>query len=215
MEKFVVYQHRRKDTDEVFYVGIGRNNRPYSKNGRNSYWNRIVKKTDYDIEILYEIDTWIQCCIIEIMLIEKYGRRDKGLGTLVNMTDGGDGSVGYKHSKKHKIKVSQSYKGQNNPFFNKKHNKQFLNKLSKINTGENNPFFGKKHTPQTKNKLSEIDRKGSKNNSSILTEESVIWIRKNYIPRDKEFGMTALSKKFNVSFGTIDTIIRRVSWKHI
>ena len=95
MEKeFVVYQHRRKDTGKIFYIGIGNKKRPYDKFNRNYHWNNIVKKYGYDIEIIYELDNWLQACIIEIMLIEKYGRRDLGIGTLVNLTNGGDGCIG-------------------------------------------------------------------------------------------------------------------------
>jgi len=35
---------------------------------------------------------------LEKELISFYGRRDKKEGTLVNMTDGGDGCPGYRHS---------------------------------------------------------------------------------------------------------------------
>lgn len=35
----VVYQHRRKDTNEIFYIGMGRDiNRAYSKHSRNKYY---------------------------------------------------------------------------------------------------------------------------------------------------------------------------------
>jgi hypothetical protein len=56
---------------------------------------------------------------------------------------------------------------------------------------------------------------GSKNANSKLTEEDVIWIRKNYIPRHKVYGMGKLAKRFNVSFGSIDLIVRNITWTHI
>lgn len=42
--------------------------------------------------------TWEEACEKEKELISKIGRRDLGLGTLVNMTDGGDGTFNVKHS---------------------------------------------------------------------------------------------------------------------
>lgn len=56
---------------------------------------------------------------------------------------------------------------------------------------------------------------GEKHYLSILTEEDVKWIRKNYIHKDKEFGITGLSKKFNLSTGTIFDVVNYKSWKHI
>jgi hypothetical protein len=40
-----VYKHIRKDTNEIFYIGIGVNiNRKDSKYSRNKHWHSIVKK---------------------------------------------------------------------------------------------------------------------------------------------------------------------------
>jgi len=80
--------------------------------------------------------------------------------------------------------------------------------------------LGFKHSEDTKSKIS-INRKGEKHSSgennpkSKLTEKEVIWIRKNYIKRDKEFGGTPLSKKYNVSKHCISSIIHNKNWKHI
>ena len=52
MSNKVVYRHIRNDTNNVFYIGIGNEKRPYRKDGRNKHWNNIVNKTDYSIEIL-------------------------------------------------------------------------------------------------------------------------------------------------------------------
>ena len=49
----LVYQHRRKDNGQIFYIGIGESiNRAYDKSGRNNIWKRIAQETDYSIEII-------------------------------------------------------------------------------------------------------------------------------------------------------------------
>ena len=40
-----------------------------------------------------------------------------------------------------------------------------------------------------------------------LTEDEVRYIRSNYIPRDKEFGIRALSRKFEISHPTVLRIV--------
>jgi hypothetical protein len=88
----VVYQHLRTDTGEIFYVGIGKTSkRAYSKHGRSKPWRDFSKKHSYSVQILAEDLTWNQACESEKDLIRLYGRRDLALGSLVNMTDGGDG----------------------------------------------------------------------------------------------------------------------------
>jgi hypothetical protein len=97
-----VYRHIRLDKNEPFYIGIGSNTyRATSKNNRNKHWKNIVSKTDYEVEILFEDLSRDKAIEKEIELIKLYGRKDLGLGTLCNMTDGGDGILGLKQSKEH------------------------------------------------------------------------------------------------------------------
>lgn len=105
MNNIVVYQHKTKDTNKIFYIGIGNIKRPYSKYKRNILWKNIVNKHDYKIEILHQNLTWEEACNIEINLIKEYGRRDNKTGILCNMTDGGDGKLGSKMSDKTKFKL--------------------------------------------------------------------------------------------------------------
>lgn len=90
----VVYTHIRKDNNEVFYVGVGKHkSRAFDKRQRNKHWYHIVNKHGYNVNI-----THCDLCIEEAFCIEKYlisfyGRKDLKSGTLVNMTDGGDGTV--------------------------------------------------------------------------------------------------------------------------
>jgi hypothetical protein len=80
---YYIYIHRKLDTNEIFYVGKGKNNRAYSKKNRNNYWENIAKN-GYLIEILYtnllESDAYLK----EIELI-------KSLKPVANLTKGGEG----------------------------------------------------------------------------------------------------------------------------
>ena len=92
----IVYQHLKKDSGEIFYIGIGKDKkRAYSNSGRNRYWHNIINKHNYEIEILIENISWELAIEYEILLISFYGRYDQNLGPLVNQTDGGDGSKGH------------------------------------------------------------------------------------------------------------------------
>lgn len=98
-----LYRHVRADKDEVFYIGISMNTkRPYDKNKRNRHWKHVISKTDYIVEILFEHDDFNFLKLKEIEFISLYGRKDTQSGTLVNMTDGGDGSLGNKHTEEWK-----------------------------------------------------------------------------------------------------------------
>jgi hypothetical protein len=87
----VVYKHFTKDTNELFYVGIGTNiKRAYSKKQRNSLWQNIINKHGYYV-VIYLKDVSDEIAKqTEIELIKQYGRRDNFTGILCNMTDGGD-----------------------------------------------------------------------------------------------------------------------------
>jgi len=111
MNNKVVYCHIRLDTNEVFYIGIGDSKRPYIKSNRNKYWKNISKKAGYIVEILYNNLNNETAKELEVFLIKLYGRKDLGLGLLVNMTDGGDGLDGFNHSEESKLKMKITNKG--------------------------------------------------------------------------------------------------------
>lgn len=144
----IVYQHRRLDTNNIFYIGIELDSdkrkalglRSKKITGRSKYWNNIINKTDYNIEILFNNLTNNEAKEIEKYLIKFYGRKDLGLGTLVNLTDGGDGAIGCVKSEELKSKISNSLKGKrngiNNPMYGKNPYKNKIHYASKkvINT---------------------------------------------------------------------------------
>jgi hypothetical protein len=108
-----VYEHIRKDTNQVFYIGIGSDNtfsRAFYTHNRNYLWNEVVEETDYEIKIIERDIDWETACSIEQALIKKYGRVYFGDGILTNLTEGGDGFK-QPHSEETKLKISKTTKG--------------------------------------------------------------------------------------------------------
>jgi hypothetical protein len=107
----VIYRHLKSD-GEVFYIGIGKTeSRAYSKADRNKFWNNLVNKHGYEVQILKKDLTWEDACELEKILIDWYGRRDLGTGTLVNMTNGGEGSYNRIVTEETRAKMRLSQKG--------------------------------------------------------------------------------------------------------
>jgi len=73
----IVYRHRRLDINEIFYIGIGKEEkRAFNKKDRSLWWKRITDKTDYSVEIITKDLIWEDAKELEIFLISLYGRRD-------------------------------------------------------------------------------------------------------------------------------------------
>lgn len=180
---FYIYRHIRPDTNEVFYIGKGNNINPkkplyermvnYKK--RNKIWQSILSKNNglFKAEILYECETEEQCNIKEIEFIELYGRKDLGTGTLANLTNGGDGSLGIIITEKTRKLLSERCSGENHPNWGKKLSEEtcrkksesmkksdknlkgkklpewWKEKIRQTKIGTNNPMFGKK-SPRAK-----------------------------------------------------------------
>lgn len=104
-----VYKHIRIDTQDVFYIGIGKTlSRAYTRCSRNKYWKNIVHKNngEFLVEILHTDLTWEEACQKEKQYIKQYGRSNLFSGTLCNLTDGGEGILNLKHSPEAKLKIS-------------------------------------------------------------------------------------------------------------
>lgn len=164
--KYYVYRHIRKDKNEVFYIGIGtkRNNndysRAYSKSLRNKWWNNIINKTNYHIEIILESNKREFICEKEKEFIKLYGRRDLNKGSLVNLTDGGEGTIGVVVSDATR-KLHSLHLKNNKYRLHKYHSEEVKLKMSEDRTGEKHPMYGKKHKESTIEKY-RIAQTGSK-----------------------------------------------------
>lgn len=144
-----LYRHIRLDKNEPFYIGIGSDSnykRAYSERGRNVFWKRIVNKIEYRVDIIFDNLSWELICRKEIRLIKLYGRRDLKLGTLCNLTDGGDGSLGVIPSIITREKMIKALK-------NRKISENTRLKLSISKLGINNPMYHKEITNEHRNNL--------------------------------------------------------------
>lgn len=110
MDAYYVYQHRRLDTNEVFYVGMAYKNpnrktwafrtqheRAFIKSERTQHWKKVVAHTDYAVEIVFTSNDVELTKNKERELIKLYGRVGvDDYGTLVNKAAGGDAKDGTK-----------------------------------------------------------------------------------------------------------------------
>lgn len=107
-----IYRHIRLDTNQPFYIGISNVDddykRAYKRTCRNKHWTNIIKSTNYDVEILIDDLTIEQAKEKEKEFISLYGRVDLKTGTLVNLTDGGDGVLNMNENAELRIKISKA-----------------------------------------------------------------------------------------------------------
>lgn len=217
-----VYRHIRLDNNTVFYIGIGsdnRYNRANEKKSRSLHWKNIVKKTDYEVEILFEHEDYNFIKEKEVEFISLYGRNDLGLGTLCNKTNGGDGCLGLIHTDEAKLKMSIPNKGKIISEEQKKKVSEFHK--GKVLTDEHKlkislAHKGKKqkpHTEEHKQKIKDKMLRGQDNPSTNMKNEDVILLRNLY--STEEYNIAKLAKMFNISRGSVYNITRRITWNHI
>lgn len=148
VRQFYVYQHRRNDTGEVFYIGKGSGNRAWDEHPTR-YQNRIWKgcaKHGYTVEIVCDGLDEKHALDLEVMLIQFHGRRNLGTGYLANLTDGGEGVSGRVLSDETKAKIGAGNKGKVMPL-------EAREKLAEYR-GEKASWFGRKHSYDTRAKMS-------------------------------------------------------------
>lgn len=183
MSEFYVYQLRRADQEDPFYIGKGKGDRlnehfkgyvednPLKK-------NIIAKARAEGVELLAEIIEdgleESEAFALEMATIKKYGRRDNGSGCLCNMTDGGEGLSGFRFSEESRARMSQMRMGKPKP-------EGFGDRLSSSTKGIPRPWASEKNGPMSeenyakiftqeyRSKMSEI-KKGSKHSIESKTK---------------------------------------------
>lgn len=136
---FVVYAYSRSGKDRFgrigtfYYIGKGRPYRPYVNK------RRVKKPKDKNhIHILHRGLDNSTAVKYEKALVLFYGREDlyPEWGVLKNMTDGGEGTIGYTFTKSHREKISESNRG-------KVRTEEQKKRLSESKRGAKNPMYGK------------------------------------------------------------------------
>ena len=99
---------------QPFYVGKGKNDRAWDHlrlDKRNYFINKLKGMISKGIQPIIGIYGGLDeefAFFLEKELISHYGRRDIGTGCLCNMTDGGEGFSGGRHTEESKRKIAES-----------------------------------------------------------------------------------------------------------
>ena len=199
MKTHYTYAHSKPD-GTIFYIGKGIGRRAYSKN-RNDYWKRIVAKYGYEVQILAYWDTEEEALDHEVLLISCM--KDMKI-ELCNLTDGGEGATGYKHTNEHKTKLKGNSYGASTwgmTFKGKKHSEESKAKMSYVRIGNKNKA-GTTLSKESKAKISASNLGKPKFKKRVLTAEQVLEIR----PRIGYRNIAQLAREYNVGESTIRRI---------
>ena len=175
---FYVYSYHRND-GTPYYVGKGKGKRAWKHTKRDSVSPPESKAL---INIVEKNLTEIGALAIERRLIRWYGRKDNGTGILRNLTDGGDGACGYKHTEEAKEKIKQANSGKKYALgthrTEEQKRKMSLANLGKIRSEDTKKKLsevakGRIISPETRKKMSE-KRIGSKNHrfGKVVSQET-------------------------------------------
>ena len=109
MGEYYTYAYLRED-GTPYYIGKGLKNRKSKKHFRRN--GKVFSPPSEDkILILKQNLTEKEAFKHEIYMISVLGRKDLGTGILRNLTEGGEGSSGYKHSDEFKSKIRKVQSG--------------------------------------------------------------------------------------------------------
>ena len=208
MKTHYTYAHVKPD-GTIFYIGKGIGRRAYSKN-RNDYWKRIVAKYGYKVEILAHWNTEAEALSHEKLLISCI--KDMGI-ELCNLTDGGEGTIGYKHTQEHKNKLKGNSYGESAwglTFKGKKHSEESKAKMSYVRIGNKNKL-GAKLSEESKVKISKSKAGKIVLAKRVLTNEQVLEIKLKVGYRN----IAQLAREYKVGESTIRRIRDGIAYKDV
>ena len=160
-KKWILYRHT--SPSGKVYVGITSRNKAYKRweyghgyKGCKAFYNAILKYGWDNIkhEVLFTNLEEDRAKRLEIELIRHY----KALGASYNITNGGDGYLGYTPSNETRVKMRATKIG-------KPLSESHRRKLSEAQMGRVGTMLGKKHSEETKLKMS-MAHKGKKHSET-------------------------------------------------
>ena len=183
---FYTYAHYKSD-NSVFYIGKGQRNRAFDKISRSKKWKEFVaKEGDYKVEILAQWPTEQEAFEHEIFLIDCF----KQMGaSLVNVSKGGYGASGYRHTAEYLEHMKSIMSGSGNAFFGKAHSASTKEKISQAKKkSPSRPWLGKPRDEATRSKISAslIGRIGHKHTDESRAKLSLAHTGKKQAPPSEE-----------------------------
>lgn len=178
-----LYNARNKYSVSYQYQAI---HKAINKYGEDNFIFEVIEECETEPESLLREQFWIKH-------YDSFGKRG------YNLTAGGEGSSGFKHSEESRQKMSAMRKGKR--------------------LGKENSFYGKTHTNQTK-KIIGQQSKGRKHSlvsiesRSKLNRESVLKIRNKFDSGDYNT-LKKLAEEFCITYANLKCIILRKTWKNI
>jgi len=191
------------------YANCSLIHRAIRKYGFSNFTSCVIEEFDCETSCLDAEKFWIEFFRTNVCRYgDQYG---------YNLTDGGDGVSGFKHSQEAKEKVSKKnkgrvlsletrirmsngHKGKPSPMLGKSHSKETKQKLSSYVKGENNYFFGKSFVG---------DNHPTAKLNDAKVKEIIVLLKENTISQKE------IAKLYNVSLPTINKIYLNKTWKHI
>jgi group I intron endonuclease len=201
MKTHYTYSHNKPD-GTPFYIGKGSGNRAFTKR-TNPYWKNIVAKYGYEVQILAHWKTHEEALNHEILIIACM--KDMGI-KLANMTEGGEGTLGFSHphTEEHKKKLKGNSYGASSwgmTFKGKKHSTESRAKMSYVRIGNKNKL-GAKLSNESKERISKGKTGKIVLAKRVLTAEQVLEIR----PKIGYRNIAMLAREYGVSESTIRRI---------
>lgn len=181
MEFYVYIYYDPSRNKEPIYVGKGKNDRAWKhlkSIKKHPFIQRLNYMKEHNIKPIIGIYSGLDeefAFLLEMELISKFGRKDLNRGPLLNLTDGGDGSINVSQETRKKmslnnlgkilsketcLKMSASRKGRIVSESTRK-------KISESNKGKTGHMTGKNHREDSKIKSSKTNsliHKGKKRN---------------------------------------------------
>lgn len=218
--------------EEMRYIGMTtdlearkKTHRRDSKTG-NTYkykWWRSISPREPEYVVLFQ-QVLEKDCAMKVL-----GEQERALKKayeaaghpLTNLTDGGDGSLGWRASEETRQKMSEAHSGEKNWLFGKRMPQETRDKIREALLGEKSPSFGKPVSEETRKKLSdaatgrvwEEDRVrawcGEGHPNSKLTESQVLAIRADSRANRE------IAADFGISRRNVSMIKTRKTWTHV
>jgi len=187
MDSFYVYEHWRPDTGACFYVGKGNGRRAWRMRGRSRH-HRVIQSELIALGMAVDVRIVAQNLAEEAAFAMEQGRiAFYPLADLCNMTEGGEGVSGWKHSLECRKRIAASKTGRPG----RKHTpearaKMSLAKLSRNLSVEHRAALslaslGKKWTPERRAKHG-VSQQGRKRTPETIAKMRLANLGKKHTP---------------------------------